>query len=159
MRNPTLQIMIYGDNIAELIPEIECDGIAIRRTVLVENRNYLVIYLDIEPELTSGEFTIQFRNNENRVIDSIDYRLLPREKDAALRKGYDNFDVMYLITPDRFANGDTRNDNIDLMPDKVNRSNKWGRHGGDIRGIINSLDYIADLGFTAVWLNPVLENI
>ncbi len=158
MRNPELQIMIYGENIAELIPEIEYDGIAIEKTVLVENRNYLFIYLDIEQGVTPGEFTIQFKNDENHVIDSIDYRLLPRERDAALRKGYDNSDVMYLITPDRFANGDTRNDNIDRMPDKVDRSDKWGRHGGDIRGIINSLDYIADLGFTAIWLNPVLEN-
>ena len=158
MHNPELQIMIYGENIAELIPEIEYDGIAIKRTVLVENRNYLFIYLDIEQGVTSGEFTIQFKNSENRVIDSIDYRLLPREKDAALRKGYDNSDVMYLITPDRFANGDTRNDNIEGMHDKVNRSDKWGRHGGDIRGIINSLDYIADIGFTAIWLNPVFEN-
>ncbi|MGB2862628.1 MAG: glycoside hydrolase family 13 protein [Sedimentisphaerales bacterium] len=158
MHNPELQIMIYGENVAELMPEIEYDGIAVKKTVLAENRNYLFIYLDIAQEVTPGEFTIQFKNNENRVIDSIDYRLLPREKDAALRKGYDNSDVMYLITPDRFANGDTSNDNIDGMSDKVNRSDKWARHGGDIRGIINSLDYIADIGFTAIWLNPVLEN-
>ena len=110
MHNPELQIMIYGENVAELIPEIEYDGIAFKRTVLAENRNYLFIYLDIELDVTPGEFTIQFRNNENRVIDSINYRLLPRDKDAALRKGYDNSDVMYLITPDRFANGDTRVD-------------------------------------------------
>lgn len=158
MHNPQLQIMIYGENVAGLIPEIEYDGIAIERTVLAENRNYLFIYLDISPEATPGDITIQFKNNENRLVDSIDYRILPREKDAALRKGYDNSDVMYLITPDRFANGDTRNDNIEGMPDKVNRSNKWGRHGGDIRGIINSLDYLDDIGFTAIWLNPVLEN-
>jgi len=158
MHNPRLQIMVYGENVAELIPEIEYDGIVVKKTVLVENRNYLFLYLDIAPEATPGEFTIRFKNNKNSVIDSIDYRLLPREKDAALRKGYDNFDVMYLITPDRFVNGDTSNDNIDGMPDKINRSDKWARHGGDIRGIINNLDYIADLGFTAVWLNPVLEN-
>jgi len=158
MHNPEVQIMIYGDNIAELLPEIECDGIAIKRTVLAENRNYLFIYLQIDPEVNPGEFKIQFKNNENRVVDGINYQLLPREKDAALRKGYDNSDVMYLITPDRFANGDTGNDNIEGMLDKVNRSDKWSRHGGDIRGIINSLDYIADLGFTAIWLNPVMEN-
>jgi len=158
MHNPQLQIMIYGQNVAELMPDIESDGIAVKRTVLVENINYLFIYLDIEQEVTPGVFSIQFKNDEDRVINSIDYRLLPREKDAASRKGYDNSDVMYLITPDRFANGDTSNDNIKGMPDKVNRSDKWARHGGDIRGIINSLDYIADLGFTAIWLNPVLEN-
>jgi hypothetical protein len=67
MHNPELQIMIYGENIAELIPEIEYDGITIKRTVLVENRNYLFIYLDIKPEVTPGEITIQLKNNENRV--------------------------------------------------------------------------------------------
>ena len=158
MHNPQLQLMIYGENVAGLKPEIEYNGIAIKKTALVENRNYLFIYLDVEQEVTPGEFAIQFKNSENRVIDRIDYRLLPREKDAAKRKGYDNSDVMYLITPDRFVNGDTSNDNIDQMPDKVNRSDKWARHGGDIRGIINSIGYIADLGFTAIWLNPVLEN-
>jgi len=158
MRNPVLQIMIYGENIAELKPEIKYDGINIEKTALVENKNYLFIYLNIEQEVTPGEFTIQFTNSENRVTNSIDYRLLPRESGAALRKGYDNSDVIYLITPDRFANGDDRNDNIKGMADKVNRDDKWGRHGGDIRGIINNLDYIADMGFTAIWLNPVLEN-
>ena len=79
MHNPQLQIMIYGENIAELMPEIEYDGIAIEKTVLVENRNYLFIYLDIEPEVTPGKVTIQFKNDENRVIDSIDYRLLSRD--------------------------------------------------------------------------------
>jgi len=158
MNNTELQMMVYGESVAELIPEIEYDGIAVKRMVLVENRNYLFIYLDIGSDATPGEFTVQFKNNEDRMIDSIDYRLLPRKKDAALRKGYDNSDVVYLITPDRFANGDTRNDDIEGMKDKVNRGDKWGRHGGDIRGIINSLDYIADLGFTAIWLNPVLEN-
>lgn len=158
MHNPQLQLMIYGENVAGLTPEIEYDGIAVKRTDLVENSNYLFIYLDVEPGVRPGEFNIQFKNNEDRVIDSIEYRLLPRDKEAASRKGYDNSDVVYLITPDRFANGDTINDNIDGMPDKINRNDKWGRHGGDIRGIINSLDYIADLGFTAIWLNPVLEN-
>lgn len=158
MRNPELQIMIYGENIGELVPGVEYEGVSIKRTALVENGNYLFIYLDIGREAASGEFTIRFKNDENRVVESVDYRLLPREKGAALRKGYDNSDVMYLITPDRFANGDGRNDNIKGMDDKVKRSDKWGRHGGDIRGIINGLDYIYDMGFTAVWLNPVLEN-
>ena len=159
MRNRELQIMIYGENVGELTPGVKkYEGISIKKTALVENKNDLCIYLDIEKEVTPGEFTIQFKNNENRVIESIDYKLLPREKGAALRKGYNRSDVMCLITPDRFANGDTSNDNIKGMADRINRSDKCGRHGGDIRGIINSLDYIADIGFTAIWLNPVLEN-
>lgn len=158
MCNRQLQIMVYGENTAELIPEIEYDGLAVNRTELVVNGNYLFIYLDIGQEAAPGKFTIRFKNNQGHAIDSISYELLAREKDAALRKGYDNSDVIYLVTPDRFVNGDPGNDNVKGMNDKVNRGDKLGRHGGDIRGIINSLDYIADMGFTAVWLNPVLEN-
>lgn len=158
MRNPQLQIMVYGENTAELIPEIEYDGIAIKRTELVSNGNYLFIYLEIGEETKPGEFIIRFKNKQGRMADSIRYELLARETGAALRKGYDSSDVMLLVTPDRFVNGDSGNDNVEGMADKVNRGDKLGRHGGDIRGIINSLDYIADMGFTAVWLNPVLEN-
>jgi len=158
MQQQELQIMLYGENIGGLMPEVNYDGVTLQRTVSVENRNYLFIYLHIEANASPGELTIQFRNSENRVVQSMAYRLESREKDAALRKGYDNSDVMYLITPDRFANGDDSNDNIDGMADKLNRSDKHGRHGGDLRGIINHLDYLDDIGFTAIWLNPVLEN-
>jgi glycosidase len=158
MHNQELQLMVYGKDIAELTPKIEYEGVSIRKTVLSESRNYLFIYLNIEQNAADGEFRIQLKNNANRVVESIDYRLLARERDASSREGYGNSDVIYLITPDRFANGDTSNDNIKGMHDKLNRSDKWGRHGGDIRGIINSLNHIADLGFTAIWLNPVLEN-
>ena len=95
MRNSELQIMIYGENVAELVPVIEYEGVSIKKTALVENGNYLFVYLDIEKEVTPGEFTIQFKDNENRVVKSIGYRLLPREKGAALRKGYGNCDVIY----------------------------------------------------------------
>lgn len=158
MRNRQLQIMVYGENTAELIPEIEYDGITIKRTDLVKNGNYLFIYLDIGQQAPPGKFIIRLKNKQGHAVDSIGYELLARQRDAALRKGYDSSDVMCLVTPDRFVNGDTGNDNVEGMDDKVKRGDKSGRHGGDIRGIINSLDYIADMGFTAVWLNPVLEN-
>ena len=116
--------MVHGENVAELTPEIEHDRITINRTALVDNSNYLFIYLDIPQQVTPGEFTIQLKSKDNRLIDSIDYRLFSREKNAALQKGYDNSDVMYLITPDRFANGDTGNDNIEGMHDKAKRGNK-----------------------------------
>ncbi len=158
MQQSELQIMVYGQDIARLKPEINYNGISVKRTVSVENSNYLFIYLDLQHNVSPGTFSIDFKNSENQVLNTTEYRLLPRDQDAALRKGYDNSDVMYLITPDRFANGDPGNDNIEGMPDKLNRSDKWGRHGGDLRGIINHLDYLSDLGYTSIWLNPILEN-
>lgn len=158
MQQSELQIMVYGQDIARLKPEINYNGISVKRTVSVENSNYLFIYLDLQHDVSPGTFSIDFKNSENQVLNTIEYRLLPRDQDAALRKGYDNSDVMYLITPDRFANGDPTNDNIAGMPDKLNRSDKWGRHGGDLRGIINHLDYLRNLGYTSIWLNPILEN-
>ena len=90
-------------------------------------------------------------------VKSVDYAFLNR--DAGLKaNGFDSSDVMYLITPDRFANGDPSNDEITGMKEGLNRSFDGGRHGGDIKGILDNIDYIKELGFTAIWLNPILEN-
>ena len=86
------------------------------------------------------------------------FTLLAREKGSADRQGFTNDDVMYLITPDRFANGNPHNDTIKGLKEKADRSNPEGRHGGDLQGVADHLDYIADMGFTALWLNPVQEN-
>lgn len=158
MHNPELQIMLYGENIAGLRPETDYEGVTIQKAVSLDNDNYLFVYLKLEPAAAPGEITIRFKNRAGVVAQELTYRLNAREEGAAQRQGYDNSDVLYLITPDRFANGDPDNDNIEGMPDQLNRKDKWGRHGGDLRGIINRLDYLAGLGFTAIWLNPVLEN-
>lgn len=158
MHNTELQIMLYGENMANAKPVINYEGITIERIVSVENNNYLFIYLNIENTTQPGEFVIYLKNNTGEIINEINYQLLPREEDAAAVKGYDNSDVMYLITPDRFANGNPQNDNIKGMPDQLNRMDKHGRHGGDLQGIIQHLDYFSDMGYTAIWLNPILEN-
>ncbi|MCF7974447.1 MAG: glycoside hydrolase family 13 protein [Phycisphaerae bacterium] len=158
MRCPELQIMIYGKHISDLTPHINQHGMTLKRTVSTGNKNYLFMVVDIAPDAPAGDVTVQLRDKDQQVIIRFDYRLLPRAQNAALRQGYDGSDVLYLITPDRFANGDPRNDNVPGMPDRVNRKDKWARHGGDLRGIIDRLDYLRDMGFTAVWLNPVLEN-
>jgi glycosidase len=119
---------------------------------------YLFLYLEIAPNSSPGKFIIDFKNSKGNVRESVSFELLEREDGSAERKGYDNSDVMYLITPDRFANGNLTNDSVASLSEGVDRTNKWGRHGGDIQGIINNLDYLKDLGFTAVWINPVLEN-
>jgi len=89
----------------------------------------------------------------------MDYQLQAKTAATARRPGFDNSDVMYLLMPDRFANGDPENDVVEGMREKVaDRTDRTGIHGGDLKGIMNNLDYIANMGFTAIWLNPFLEN-
>ncbi len=158
MNNPELQIMVYGESIGQLRPSIQYEGVTIKRTVLVENPNYLFIDLNIGPSTLPGVFQIDFISEKGKVRYQCDYELLKRRDGAAEIRGYDNSDVVYLITPDRFANGNPENDNMEGMIETADRSDEWGRHGGDIQGIANQLDYISDLGFTAIWINPLLEN-
>ena len=157
MKEPSVQLLFHGSDINHLEPGIEYDGISIERVIKVENDNYLFVDLKIAPETKPGMVSIQFKH-ENKVMETHDWELEDREPGSAAREGFNNTDVLYLITPDRFANGDPSNDNIAGMREEKNRSNEGGRHGGDIEGIRQHLDYIKDLGFTAIWLNPVLEN-
>lgn len=157
MNHQQLQIMIHGDQVGELEPVFEYSGVSTDSVVRVSNPNYLFIYLKISKKARIGSFLISFRKGtETRA--RYEYKLESRAAGSASRAGFNNSDVIYLITPDRFANGDAANDNMPGMNEKSNRQDKNGRHGGDIRGVINHIDYIADMGFTALWLNPVLEN-
>ena len=155
--NNNLQLMVHGENISELTPEIDYPGVIIYAVTKATNPNYLFIDLKIEKQTVPGTFDIQFKN-QKKVLTKVAYTLSEREKNSASREGFNNSDVIYLITPDRFANGNPLNDELPETKEKMNRADRDGRHGGDIRGIINSLDYLKDMGFTAVWLNPVLEN-
>ena len=156
MKNPNLQLMIHGENIGNAKVEFEYPGVYLESISTVENPNYLFINLKISDDTAPGSFTISFNSNEG--TSNYVYELKNREEGSANRIGFNSSDVIYLITPDRFVNGDIGNDQVDGMKEMPNRSDKDGRHGGDLRGIINSLDYLQELGFTAVWLNPVLEN-
>ena len=153
--NKNLQLMIHGDNISKLQPKIPYKGIKIKKIHIADSPNYLFIDLFIEKDKPK-QFTINFYDKKKKVL-SYDYELLKR-KEYHNKQNLNSADVIYLITPDRYANGDRSNDNIDHLFEKVNRMNKDGRHGGDIKGIIDHLDYINDMGFTQIWLNPVLEN-
>ncbi len=157
MQEPTLQLMLYGESIGGFTPEIDYPGLLISKVIKVPNANYLFIDLKMEPTIAPGTFTINFKEG-NTVVEAHSYELRAREENAALREGFNNADVMYLITPDRFANGNPLNDELPELQEKLNRQFKGGRHGGDLQGIIDHLDYIVDLGFNAIWLNPVLEN-
>ena len=157
MAENKLQLMVHGKNISDLEPEFFHPGIEINQVHRLSNPNYLFIDLFLSEEAIPGEFEIIF-NKEGQPKTKYNYTLLKREPDSADRQGFSPADVIYLITPDRYANGDPGNDSSSQLKEKQNRLKKGGRHGGDIQGIIDHLDYISDMGFTQIWLNPVLEN-
>jgi glycosidase len=157
MKNPTVQLMVHGQEIAATEISLNYPGVKIKAISRQENPNYVFIDLCISPEAKAGSFPIQFRKNKKEAA-TYTYELKNREPHSAERKGFDGSDVIYLITPDRFANGNPNNDAVIGMKELPNRSDYNGRHGGDIQGIKNSLDYLSGMGFTSVWLNPVLEN-
>ncbi len=156
MYHSELQVMVHGENIGQTRASIDYPGVKIKEVVSVESPNYLFLYLDIE-NAQSGTFDINFMN-DGRLLYRYSYELRQREEGARDHQGFDASDAIYLLMPDRFANGNPDNDNMPGMHEGVDRSNPDARHGGDIQGIIDNLDHIADMGFTAVWINPVLEN-
>ena len=157
MKSTDLQLLVYGNDISKADVSLSYPGVDIVSVSKVENPNYLFVDLKLAKDVKPGSFNILFKTGDKEVA-SYKYELLEREEGSANRRGFNSSDVIYLITPDRFANGDPGNDEVKGMREGLNRDDKWGRHGGDLRGIINSLDYLKDMGFTAVWLNPVLEN-
>ena len=157
MKNPTVQLMVHGPEIATSEISLNYSGVKIQSVSRQENPNYVFIDLTISPEAKAGSFPILFRKGKKEVV-SYTYELKSRESNSACRKGFDASDVIYLITPDRFVNGNPANDAVIGMKELPNRAHMNGRHGGDIQGIRNSLDYLSKMGFTSVWLNPVLEN-
>ena len=156
MQNNKLQLLIYGKNISQLKPVVKSEKIKIERIVQVENPNYLFINLSLEGAIV-GTYPITFYKGK-KAIYTHNFELKAKERDPEKLVGFNSSDVMYLITPDRFVNGEPSNDEIESMPDKLARNEKFGRHGGDIQGMVNSLDYISDMGFSAIWINPIIEN-
>ncbi len=157
MQNSELQILVYGNKISTTTPEIKYKGVAIKKVEKVENPNYLFIYVNIDKETKPGEFQIFFKK-EGRTVAEHGYELKARNTKKNIHQGFDASDVIYLLMPDRFSNGNVKNDNIEGMHEKADRNNPNGRHGGDLQGVINHIDYIASTGFTALWMNPFLEN-
>jgi glycosidase len=155
----TVQIMVHGDRVAQLAPVVDYPGVQIARVVHGDGPHYAFLYLAISDMAEPGTLAIQWRDATNRkgkTVGRTPFELKARtERDI---QGYDASDAIYLITPDRFANGDPANDEVPGMLEGLNREDDHGRHGGDIAGIRAHLDYIANMGFTAVWLNPILEN-
>lgn len=157
MHDPSLQIMLYGKNIGKSEIKAEIPGLQLKSTVSVPNPDYLFLNVEITNEARPGNFQILIQS-DGETLHAFPFVLNERIPESAARKGFDASDVIYLVMPDRFANGDPSNDNVPGMAEKADRKAPYGRHGGDLQGIINHLDYIAGLGATALWLNPVLEN-
>jgi glycosidase len=143
--------------VADLTPSIDYAGVTLVGVERLENPNYLFVNLRIAPETVPGTLRIDFRKGRAKVA-SRSYELQARAPGSATRAGFGPRDVMYLVMPDRFANGDPSNDTVSGLPDGLQRSQPLGRHGGDLQGLSNHLDYVAGMGFTQLWLNPVLEN-
>ncbi len=153
MKNHELQIMVHGSGIAASSVSIDYPGVELKETVRTGNPNYLFLYLNISGDAKPGKLPIVFAEGKKKNVR--EYELKSRTRTVGAQ-GVSTEDAIYLLTPDRFANADPSNDELDGV--KIDRSRSGARHGGDLRGIIDHLDYIQDLGFTAVWLNPVLEN-
>ncbi|WP_417354346.1 glycoside hydrolase family 13 protein [Flavobacterium sp.] len=155
MHNPELQIMFYGKNIAQYQPV--CDGVIINNVIKTENPNYVFVTIDTKG-LPAGELVFDFKNSKNKTAFSEKYMLKERKEEASQKNSFDASDVIYLLMPDRFANGNPDNDTSKELNEKADRSQPNGRHGGDIEGIIKNLDYLEELGVTTIWSTPLCED-
>lgn len=157
MKYDQVELMVHGDNIGATTPLVDYHGVTIIHTEPADNPNYLFVTIDIGKAAKPGKFPIRFMLGEEEK-SRFDYELREREKNSAERMGFTARDSIYLITPDRFANGNPANDSMPGMREQPRRDFKGGRHGGDIAGMTRHLDYIASMGFTQIWPNPLTEN-
>ena len=156
MKNPQVQLMVYGHNIREAQVSTDYPGAKIDSLVRLDSPNYLLIYINLNGA-KPGNMPLTFTQggSKKRVM----YAIKPRTMQGEDRKGFTNADVLYMLMPDRFANGNPKNDVVKGMRDELcNRNEPSLRHGGDIEGIRQHLDYFKELGVTALWFTPLLEN-
>ena len=156
LKDPSVQLMVYGQGIRDAEVAIDYAGVVIDSLVRLDSPNYLLIYLNTRGALP-GTMDITFKQGRSK--KKVPYRLLAREMSGEKRMGFTNADVLYMLMPDRFADGNPANNQIPGMETyKNDRSQPSLRHGGDIEGIRQHLDYFTQLGVTALWFTPVLEN-
>ncbi len=151
-----LQIQLYGEDLGKYRATLNYDGVEIKRQMAVDSPNYLFIYLDISEKAKPGKLDIILKNEDESI--TVPYKLLEREPSKGRYQGFDSRDVIYLMMPDRFANGNPDNDTIEGMLESADRSNPQRRQGGDIQGVVENLEYIKDLGISAIWFTPLFEN-
>lgn len=149
-----LQIMFYGNGLGDFDVRVVEEGVSATSVHKAESPNYLFVDVDIDRDARPGFYTFEFSRGKHKF--TFEYLIEKRREGSALRGSFSSADMIYLLMPDRFANGDPSNDSTGDTAEKAGRGNPNGRHGGDIQGIINHLDYIARLGVTALWCTPLL---
>jgi len=158
MHNPKLQLVVHGYKIAGRSVSMSYPGVTLVKVNKVENPNYLFLDLDISSSAKPGTFLLTFKKSGKAPV-KYNYELWKRDHSPNRAQGVTDKDLIYLIMPDRFSNGDPTNDSVPGMTEmKVDRSQMYARHGGDIQGVMNHLDYLKDLGVTTIWLTPEIEN-
>lgn len=157
MKSTDLQLLVHATNIAETSATLEYEGVSLQQSRYLPNPNYLILDLRIDPNTKPGSFPIRFTQN-GETIATYDFHLHARQRAPETYVGFDASDVLYLLYPDRFANGDPTNDKVAGMRDPSGRDKPDGRHGGDLQGIIEHAAYLQKLGVTALWLNPPQVN-
>ena len=154
----TVQIMVSGDHLIDYDVEVHYPGVEVQKVVAGDSPNYRFIYLDVTEAARPGTIELQWISSKTGSQPAGVTPFELRDKAAREVQGYSGSDAICLITPDRFANGDPTNDAIEGLKEAPNREDDHGRHGGDLAGIARHLDYLDEMGFTAIWLNPLLEN-
>ncbi len=156
MKDASLQLMVYGKGVRDAEVEVNCPGVRIDSLARLDSPNYLLVYLNLQGA-KAGEMSLIFKQGKS--VKKVKYLLKDREMEGEERVGFSNADVLYMLMPDRFANGNPKNDAFKTMRDKTcDRTAPSLRHGGDLEGIRQHLDYFNQLGVTALWFTPVLEN-
>ena len=155
MKNPNLQLMVHGEQeLAKGKITVSHPGLFVKAVHQPENKHYLFVDLQISSTVRPGKYTLKLSDGT-----LFAYELKARKTDKNIHQGVRSNDLIYLIMPDRFANGDNTNDAYaDLRDKDTDRTNPYVRHGGDLKGISNRLDYLKDLGVTSIWMTPILEN-
>lgn len=156
MKYNKIQLMLYGEDLKDITAEFDKPDLQVLKITYADSPSYAFIDINIPINTKPGNYNIII--SKDGIKKTVVFPILPRLKTEKQFQGFDENDIVYLITPDRFCNGDTTNDDYADMVDKWDISSDKRRHGGDIQGIKNQLDYITDLGVTAVWINPLIEN-
>ncbi|MGI4870168.1 MAG: alpha-amylase family glycosyl hydrolase [Janthinobacterium lividum] len=157
MKNPKLQLLVHSPGIAGSTVSLkEYPGVTLDGSQKLESPNYLVVNLTISPQAQPGKLSLQFKGSQSLTYS---YELRPRNTDPQRTQGITQADFIYMLMPDRFSNGDPKNDIIQgTRAPRMARDSMYARHGGDLRGIQNHFDYLKSLGVTAIWPTPLVEN-
>jgi glycosidase len=158
MKNSSVQILFHNKNlnVGSYQASVKYDGVILKESKKVENPHFLFLTLEISSTAKAGKVPVLFTDGKKSFTHY--YELKNKSTDKNRVMGFNSSDVIYLIMPDRFANGDVKNDSIPGMLEATHRNMPYGRHGGDLKGISDHLNYLNNFGVTALWLNPVLEN-